>query len=542
MDNQLLENVVVTETDLAQRGFEDGLLDPTLFSAPSRETRRKQSRAEFISTEGLSEVARWAGYQQYQPPGNVDPWVSEAMKQYDRSKYDDLKGYTRRGEALPGMYKSLKKYEGTVARFTDFSERQRQAMVRAIGKARSAFRTPEKMQPYRPHQVGQHIKTDTSAGFTFPGLRKKDCMEEIYQEARWLAHRIKSGGRRRFDPRRVRFAPCLAGSRGHLSPRDDVKTRLVWVYPAEMLVVEGLFAPIIYNGLATLPNGPLMLGKSSQRLFSEWLANYKEGEILHGLDFSAFDTHVPPWLIHVAFDILKQNIDFEYDGNVPNTKKGQIKLSNLWNAVVWYFINTPILMPDGRMFRKRHGVPSGSYFTQLIDSVVSYILISYVCDLQGLEPRNLKVLGDDSQFRSPFSLDLDRAQSDCDACAMNLSVVKCEQTKDPTQFKSLGLRYKNSHGYRDDDDWFKFAIYPEQPPPDLRTSMSRLVGLWLGGAMFSKAFVSFFEYYQSCYPVPSSGQFSKEQRRWMEIQRGGRAPLGWSVKTDLFWRSIFYTL
>jgi len=327
-----------------------------------------------------------------------------------------------------------------------------------------------------------------------------------------------------------------------MSPVDDVSTRLVWVYPAEMLVIEGLFAPIIYQSLVECPDVPLLLGDSCQRLYSEWLGNSKDGEYLHGLDFSCFDTTVPPWLIHVAFDILKGCLDFEFNGVEKQTARGSRKLGNLWNAVKWYFINTPIMMPDGRMFRKHHGVPSGSYFTQLIDSVVNYILISYVAGCQNQEVRSLMVLGDDSQYRSPFPLDLARAQRDCSAAAMTLKVEKCELTQDPSQFKSLGVRYRGGRPYRDDLEWFKFALYPESVPPDLSTSLTRLVGLWLGGGMLSKAFCSFFEFYQKSYPCPTSGRFSKDQRRWLDIVFGGRSPRGWSVKSDLFWRSIFYVL
>jgi hypothetical protein len=523
-------------------GEADPSIDLAEFGLPSKQTRKRQRDADFVLTEGLSEIGRVKGYNAYSPPGIVDVWVSKALKQFSRDKYEQAKGFTRRGEGSVGMYRSLRKYEGDISKFTDFTREQRSAMVAAIGDARKAFSVPNKRQPFRIHQVGQHLKTNTSAGYTFQGRKKSDVMPEIYEEARWLAHRIKREGQSSFDPRRVRFAPCMAGARGHMSTTEVAKTRLVWVYPAEMLCIEGLFAPIIYEDLATLPDGPLMLGRGSQRLYTEWLCNYKEGEKLHGLDFSGFDTHVPAWLIHVAFDILKRCLDWEYDGTTPHTRKGKQKLSNLWNAVKWYFINTPILMPDGRMFRKHHGVPSGSFFTQLIDSVVNYILVKYVTRMQNLEVRNLKVLGDDSQFRSPFSLDLESAQRDCDAVSMQLGVEKCELTEDPTQFKSLGMRYKDGHGYREDDEWYKFALYPEQPPQDLGTSMSRLVGLWLGGGMFSKAFCEFFSYFQSCYPVPDRGEFSKSQRRWLELLHGGRAPRGWTSSEKLFWRSIFYAL
>lgn len=521
-----------------------GLLEPELLGEPSRRTvAKRRNRAAFQSTEALSLVGEFGGYSTYAPPGNTDKWVERAMDTFlPVTDQNTLRGWTRRHQGAAGMQKSLEKFGGRVSRFTDLSRPQRSAMVAAIGKARTAFSVPYKVQPLDLEKVGQHMKTETSAGFSFPGKKKSDVMPEIYSKARWLQHRIKHGGLKSFNPKQVQFPPCLAGARGHMSPSDDPKTRLIWVYPAEMLAIEGKFAPLIYDLIANKPDGPLLLGNGSHRLFSEWMSHYQEGKELYGLDFSAFDTKVPPWLIHVAFDILHHCLDWDNYGNVPSSKKWKQKNKNLWDAVKWYFINTPILMPDGRLFRKHHGVPSGTYFTQLIDSVVNYIIIQYVCNCQQIEPEYLRVLGDDSQFMSALSLDLNRAQSDCDALNMLIKVEKCERTKDPTQFKSLGLRYKDGHGYRETEEWFRFAIYPEQPPQSVEVSMSRLVGLWLGGGMFDKVFCKFFDYYQSCYPCPSHGLFSKEQRKWMSIIFGGRAPRGWSKENDLFWRSIFYCL
>jgi len=540
-ENNVTSNtILVWDVNLVKGAEPDirRLRDPR-FREPSTLGRYETQK---FSYPGLEEIARYGGYQSYNPSGNTDPWVRSSLKIFDKESYDRIYGFTRRPEGLEGMYKSLFRYDRDVSRFTKLNPTQRQSMISAIGETRAAFKLPYKNSPLDWHQVGEHMKTDTSAGLSFPGKLKSDVMAQIYTEARWLGHRMKEGGKDRFDPRMVRFPPCAAGQRGHMSPADDPKTRLVWVYPAEMLVVEGLWAPVMYRSLMELPGGPLLIGKGSQRLYTEWLVNYREGEILHGLDFSAFDTSVPPWMIHTAFDILHQNVDWETWHGRPVSKRNRQKWRNVWDGMKYYFINTPILMPDGRMFRKHGGVPSGSYFTQLIDSVVNMILVKYLAKCQQLEVRALRVLGDDSAFRSPFTMNLVVAQSDADAVNMVLKPEKCEVKKDPCDYKVLGTRYRNQHAHRDDDEWFKLALYPENVPADLGVSMSRLVGLWLGGAMFSEKFCRFFDFYQSCYPCPAEGWFSKEQRKWLAIVFGGKSPPGWTFKRSLFWRSIFYTL
>merc|ERR1739848_701915 len=64
-------------------------------------------------------------------------------------------------------------------------------------------------------------------------------------------------------------------------------------------------------------------------------------------------------------------IDFE------GMSKEEIKSIKLnWNQIIDYFINTPLLV--GReLWVKKGGVPSGSYFTQLIDCILNMIALFY---------------------------------------------------------------------------------------------------------------------------------------------------------------------
>jgi len=416
-------------------------------------------------------------------------------------------------------------------------------MNKAISKARKAFKLPTKHQPLDWHQIGQHVRPDTSAGISFIGKKKGEVMPEIYSRARATAHKIKVSGKDGFNPKRIQLPPCMAGERGSMSSKDEPKSRLVWVYPAEILILEGQYAPTLYNEYSKLPNSPMLTGKSAQRLYSELLANYKNGDTLVGLDFSKFDSTVPAWLIRKAFEILHANIEWETWDGKPVSHKERTKWNNIWQAIVWYFINTPILMPDGRMFRKYRGVPSGSWFTQLIDSVVNYIVVEYLTELQNTTPHSLRVLGDDSGFIDRDGFSIPQASEDAaSSLAMNINPDKCELTKDPSEFKLLGTTYKDGHQQRSDTEWFQLALYPENVPPDIETSMSRLVGLWIGGGMWSREYCKFFAYYQTCYECPKMGWFSKNTRRWLEISSSGKPRPGWTSKDNLFWRSIFYTL
>lgn len=494
-----------------------------------------------FKSPGLCEIARYGGYSVYGGQSNTDPWVRQALKTFSRETYNDIYGYTRRPQGSQGMYKSLLKFSDAESRFYELGRERRQFMQQAIASAKKAFRLPHKSEPLDWHEIGQHFRRDTAAGISFMGKKKGEVMESIYHATRWLGHRMKQDGRGRFNPKNVRFPPCVAGQRGAMSLADEPKTRLVWVYPAEMLAVEGQYAPEMYRKFMADPDTPMLNGKSSQRLYTEWTVGLREGELLYGLDFSSFDTKVPAWLIRVAFDILRQNIEWETWRGKMVTKRERQKWRNVWDGMVWYFINTPILMPDGRMFRKYRGVPSGSWWTQMIDSVVNFVLVEYLTRCQRTRVRNLRVLGDDSAFRTGDQFDLEQARLDAARLGMMLSVEKSERTENPCEFKLLGTRYRNGRPYRDKDEWFKLALYPESSVPTLDVSLSRLVGLWIGGAMWDSDFCSFIHYFQSCYPCPTEGWFTKDQRRWLEIVFSGKAPRGWGNKRSLFWRSIFYT-
>jgi hypothetical protein len=520
---------------------ESPLLDDShLRAGNSRSTNSETVIPRKFASPTLSEIAKYGGYSTYNAQSNTDPYVRLTLKTYSRDVYDSIYGYTRRPQGTIGMYNSLLRFSGKKNEFNDLNRSQKRCMIAAIQSAKKAFKLPWKREPLDWHEVGKYMRRDTAAGVTFMGQKKGDCMEEIYHEARWLGHRMKQDGRGPFNPSKVRFPPCVAGQRGAMSEIGLPKTRLVWIYPAEMLVIEGFYAPRMYHDFMAQSQSPMLNGKSAQRLYTEWTCHLKEGETLYGIDFSSFDSTVPAWLIRTAFNILRQNIDWDHFNGEKVSKKDRQKWKNVWDGMVWYFINTPILMPDGRMFRKSRGVPSGTWFTQMIDSVVNYIVIQYLANCQQSEIRNLKVLGDDSAFRSGADFSLEQGQVDCDPLGMIMKPEKCEKTEDPSEFKLLGTVYKNQHAHRPTEEWFKLALYPESAVQTVDVSLTRLIGLWLGGAMFDRDFCAYMEYFQSSYQCPEEGWFSKDQRRWLEVVYSGKSPRGWTTKKSLFWRSIFY--
>lgn len=192
--------------------------------------------------------------------------------------------------------------------------------------------------------------------------------------------------------------PCIAFKRTQF----DDKTRLVWGYPYSMTAIEGIFArPLINQFLGG--NTPMSFGTPTGVLGAKLRVSSYSNEWAYSTDVSSFDSSISASLIYVAFDILSTWFDME------QCVIEDVTASVAWKHVVQYFIRTPIVMPDGNCYKgKRHGVPSGSYFTQMIDSIVNVIIVGAISARfhMNVGKESISVLGDDVLFWSNTSIDL----------------------------------------------------------------------------------------------------------------------------------------
>jgi hypothetical protein len=128
-------------------------------------------------------------------------------------------------------------------------------------------------------------------------------------------------------------------------------------------------------------------------------------EWAYSLDMSQYDATISSELIHVAFKILRT----WFDGQEVEPVSGKT-VSEIFDLIESYFIHTTIVMPDGNIYYgKDHGVPSGSYFTQIIDSIVNVIICGAVSShfKMNVSKREIFVLGDDLLFWANRRVDLD---------------------------------------------------------------------------------------------------------------------------------------
>ena len=275
------------------------------------------------------------------------------------------------------------------------------------------------------------LKMDKSAGLPFMG-KKEDSFFYAIDREKQVRDKIKKA------------APCLAMTRTQLGG----KVRLVWAFPFEMTIIESRFAwPLIQHFLTA--NTTMAFG----------LTKFELGGIIDnidhsygvtcGLDFSKFDSTISADLIYLAFQILGTWFTEEE------------KKEYGWDLIVDYFIHTPIVMPNGRVyFGKKHGVPSGSFFTQLVDSVVNTIVQFYMAARLGysISKWKFKVLGDDVIISIPAEVSLDNYER---VVKEELGLImNADKTKRYAHF--LGATWINGIPYREKGEILQKMKYPER--------------------------------------------------------------------------------
>lgn len=266
------------------------------------------------------------------------------------------------------LYAALERYATSWNQFEKLDSSMKQGFVMAF----KIFAKP-KESPYFPMpdktELIKALKLSKSSGLPLMTSKAKSLVYSLDRESQ-----IRRGEK---APN-----PCVAYKR----TQKNNKTRLVWGYPLEMTIMEARFARSLIDYFKS-HSTPMAFGLTKVALGAKIHRNFEDqpGTTVC-LDFSKFDSTISQTMIRQAFRILSTWFSPE-----------DLKQYG-WKTVVEYFIHTPIVMPDGHLYTgKNHGVPSGSYFTQMIDSIVNVAMMYALQYSQGMRFRSesLLVLGDD---------------------------------------------------------------------------------------------------------------------------------------------------
>ena len=196
------------------------------------------------------------------------------------------------------------------------------------------------------------------------------------------------------------------------------------------------------------------------------------------LDWKRFDKHVPAWLLRGVFDFSHIQCSEKKIWKVRCNRS-----TNRWNFMVDYFINTPIRTSKRERWIKDHGVPPGSGFTNLIDTIVNAIMVRYCYYQQmGEYPLFDVYLGDDSLAIVPPKARVSLegiAEVALNKFSAVLNTEKSYITTNRNNISFLGYYNDNGRPTRDQAFLIASACFPEHPIFQDSDTLARCIGqMW----------------------------------------------------------------
>lgn len=224
---------------------------------------------------------------------------------------------------------------------------------------------------------------------------------------RRLVHEIKEG-RGKGDKF---FSWNTAHARSHIVRVDEPsKVRMVHGVPKLFLQVEAMLLWPYFNylrkGLTPILWGYEMMEGGMLRICDD-LIRHTNYDVFMAIDWKQFDKRVSFKLIDIVHDCWSTFMTYDSGYmpslDYPTSVVKEWRCSNLWkwmNAAAKF---TPIRLPNGQEFKRRHStLASGMLQTQVLDSWINTIMtLTCLKELKfDIEDLYIKVLGDDSVIAS----------------------------------------------------------------------------------------------------------------------------------------------
>lgn len=245
--------------------------------------------------------------------------------------------------------------------------------------------------------------------------------------------------------------------------REKTKVRGVWGRVFHYILLEGVTArPLLETFMRA--DTFYHIGKDPQlsvpRLLSEFAS---ECRWLYAIDWSSFDTTVSRFEIEAAFDVMRNLIEF------PNFETLQsFELCRL------FFTHKKIAAPDGHVYWVHKGIPSGSYFTSMVGSIINRIRIEYLWNvIKGRSPKKCATQGDDSLVGDDELVSIDELTRFAARHGWKINASKTEYSRSPEFVSFLGRTTRGGLNVRELDKCLKLLIFPEHRVPSGRISAYR---------------------------------------------------------------------
>nr|DAF42462.1 TPA_exp: RNA-dependent RNA polymerase [Cinnamomum chago deltapartitivirus 2] len=234
---------------------------------------------------------------------------------------------------------------------------------------------------------------------------------------------------------------------------EKLKVRGVWGRAFHYILLEGTAAnPLIqmfqtqqsffHIGMDPTVSVPRLLSYVKSK--AKWLI---------ALDWQAFDASVNRFEIDQGFDLLKELVFFPD----PETETA-FEISRQ------LFKHKKIAAPDGNTYWSHKGLPSGSYYTMLIGSIVNRLRIEYLWRVtQGHGPIVCFTQGDDSLSGDNSLINPEDFAQVSGPLGWTMNPAKTEISTIPESVTFLGRSSSGGLNQRDIIKCLRLLIYPEVP-------------------------------------------------------------------------------
>ena len=378
--------------------------------------------------------------------------------------------------------------------------RRTDSYLMALHSVRQEYTSNSKLIPLSlgAAEKSPDLPKDCSPGLPYnrQGYKtKRDCLECPVARKRWhtLWDNVGRG-------RQVHLPDASVYFRAQICNLDENKIRTTWGYPLDVFIEEARFLYPLMNDLKSrLDSTSIAYGVEVSKGgmdFVHDMVSQHGNSVFVCADWSKFDKTIPSWVIRDVFSIIYNCFDMskvqDSEGKIWNVDPRR-SARRFWR-VVKYFIDTPCRLTNGERFRKRSGVPSGSGFTNLVDSMINAVVMrTLIFETTGEFPQADIYMGDDSITvnRTPLNFE-DIAALTLEIFGMRWSTKKSYQTRNPKNVHFLG--YFNCDGYplKANDFLIASFIYPERIVRSPLKTVARALGQLWSTLHPSQAFVCIY--------------------------------------------------
>ncbi|UYL83187.1 MAG: RNA-dependent RNA polymerase [Allium deltapartitivirus] len=341
-----------------------------------------------------------------------------------------------------------------------------ESWVHTLNYIRTYFRRMDKVTALHYNELDK-VKwvRSSAAGYGYRGLKSdgdnyKMARKTAFTIAERLNHDREYGPQALYDS-----TPDVAFTRTQLCQiKVKRKVRNVWGEAFHYVLLEGLFAdPLIQyfmkiESFYFIGHDPLL---AVPLLIEEMLSDC---DYVYMFDWSAFDASVQEWELRFAFELLESMLNF------PSSVEHHV-----WRFIIELFIYRKIAAPNGKLYLKTQGIPSGSCFTNIIGSITNYVRIQYMFKKLTNQFVTAFTHGDDSLVgvSSTQYVPIPNFKPLCEQFNWELNLSKSDVSSRSEQVTFLSRQVRERQHARDELTCLRMLKYPEYPVEDGSVSTLR---------------------------------------------------------------------